>query len=354
MIEEYTDCTEFMRLIAEKKIKPAIVKKYLASTGIVLTASNSEQFAKDAYTILLGGREIEKITHFVISDANYEKSVLINAKKKNDNDVDILDYFADEFNSIRLHAFSDYMIEQPIKIDNELRVHMAYKKKNIGRNKLMEEEMRHMRIFIRKKSESEVSIDIRQPSSFDAKRAIDLLNKMTSSEESEVFLAQINLDLLTDKNKVSFFDKLLSMKFDDWKLKTVTGITVKRSNHIGEEENIEDDEGESNKALIGINQAVLNGSGLRSNDFVQNSLAQGYFISSMKYRYECQEEVEEFIVSISSKNNNLRVDIDKSYCDEDGKLYVQPFSKDKQDKIIQVFQEAANDIFYELSNKQNA
>jgi hypothetical protein len=50
---------------------------------------------------------------------------------------------------------------------------------------------------------------------------------------------------------------------------------------------------------------------------------------------------------------DLRVDIEKSYYDEDGKLCVQPFPKPEQDEIIQKFQEAANRIFYALLEEQN-
>lgn len=52
-----------------------------------------------------------------------------------------------------------------------------------------------------------------------------------SSEESEVDLAHVNLDLLTDKNKVNFYDQLSAYSFDNWKLKTVVGITVKKHQH---------------------------------------------------------------------------------------------------------------------------
>ena len=72
----------------------------------------------------------------------------------------------------------------------------------------------------------------------------------------------------------------------------------------------------------------------------------------MKYRYSCKYEAGEFIISISCKGQDLRVDIDKSYCEEDGKLYVQPFPKSQQDEIIKDFQNAANKVFYDLLEKQ--
>lgn len=136
----------------------------------------------------------------------------------------------------------------------------------------------------------------------------------------------------------------------------VTGITVRKSDIIDDDaldSEISDDNDETG-TLAGINQAILNGSGLRSNEFVQRSLDQGYYISSMKYRYICTKEAGEFIIGISSKEDNLRVDIEKSYCDEDGTLYIQPFMKNQQDEIIHLFQKAANDIFYDLIAEQKS
>ena len=59
---------------------------------------------------------------------------------------------------------------------------------------------------------------------------------------------------------------------------------------------IEDTEDAS--TLSGISQAVLNGSGLRSNEFVEESIVKCYFISAMRYRYEHKIENTEFAVII--------------------------------------------------------
>lgn len=356
MVTEYTDCAELMRLITEQKIKPAAIKRYLSKQGIIFTSINAQTFAEDIYTIFLGGQEMTNITQMIVSDGNYEKSTLINAKlRKHLDDVDILDFFADKFNIYRSSHFQGYVIEQPIKSDSELIVNMSYKRKLPGKNKLIQEETRYVRIAIRKKSTSDVAIDIRQPSSFDAQKALELLQAMTdSSEESEVDLAHVNLDLLTDKNKVNFYDQLSAYSFDNWKLKTVVGITVKKASTS--EDDIEEDTSENDESLsgtlAGISQAVLNGSGLRSNEFVQSSIQQGYYISSMKYRYLCTQEAGEFVVAINSKGENLRVDIEKSFSDDDGNLYIQPFSKGLQDEIIRAFQDASNSIFYSLIEEQ--
>lgn len=358
MITEYTDCSEFMRLISDQKIKPSTVKRFFSKQGVIFTSSNAATVANDVYTILLGGTEMAQVTQMIVSEGNYEKSTLINAKiDQTSEETDLLDFFADGFNSLRSSCYQGYVIEQPIKRDSELLINMSYKRKLPGKNKLIQDETRFIKVAIRKTDKNNVSIDIRQPSSFDTQKVLDILKKIVGdSDDTGVYLSHLNLNLLTDKNKVMFFDKLSAIPFSSWRLKTVTGITVRKSNITDDDDidsEISDDEG-STETLAGINQAVLNGSGLRSNEFVQKSLDQGYYISSMKYRYTCTQEAGEFIIGISSRRENLRVDIEKSYCDEDGTLYIQPFPKNQQDEIIQLFQKSANDIFYELISEQKS
>lgn len=356
MITEYTDCAELMRLIIDQKIKPAAIKRYLGKQGVIFTATNAQTLANDMYTIFLGGQEMANITQMIVSEGNYEKSTLVNAKlKDSSNSADILDIFADKFNAYRSSShFQGYIIEQPIKSESALLVNMSYKRKLPGKNKLIQEETRYICITIRKISTSKVTIDIRQPSSFDAQKALDLLQAMTDpAEESEICLEHVNLERLTSKNKVNFYDQLSAHSFSNWRLKTVVGITVKNATTLEDdiEEDFENDESVPD-SLTGINQAILNGNSLRSNEFVQNSIQQGYYIASMKYRYVCTQEAGEFVVAVNSKGENLRVDIEKSFSDDDGKLYKQPFPKGLQDEIIRDFQEAANTIFYSLIENQ--
>lgn len=358
MITEYTDAAELMRLIADQKIKPSAVRRYLSRRGMVFTAANSNTLASDVYTILLGGMDIENITRLIVSEGNYEKSTLINAKAKDtaDEDLDVIDYFADGFNRFRTSPYAGCILDQPIKTDKDLTIRLVYKRKLPGKNKLLSEEERHIKIVVRKQDNKKVSIDIRHASSFDAQKAIDLLKQIANAtDESDMNLSHVNLERLSAKNKVAFFDRLAATDFGDWRLSTITGITVKKAGYSEDEDENQEitEEGDSTGALAGISQAVLNGQGLRSNAFVQGSLDQGYVITAMKYRYDRIQEASEFIINISSKGLDLRVDIEKSYYDEDGKPCVQPFPKPEQDEIIQKFQEAANRIFYALLEEQN-
>lgn len=354
---EYTDSVELMRLISDQKIKPSAVKRYLSKQGIIFTASNSEALADSVYTILMGGKDIGHITQLIVNESNYEKSTLVNAKTKDTagESFDVLDYFADGFNRFRADPYVGCTIDQPVKTNAGLVVTLIYRRKLPGKNKLLSEEKRHIKINVRKRDAKTVSIDIRHASAFDSQKAIELLSKIANStDDSDMILSHVNLDLLVTKNKVAFFDRLAATDFGDWRLSTVTGITVKKSSlQTDDEEGTEITEDvDATGALAGISQAVINGQGLRANSFIQGSLDQGYVITAMKYRYDRIREASEFVINISSKGLDLRVDIEKSFYDEDGKMCAQPFPKVEQDQIIQRFQQAANNVFYTLLEEQ--
>jgi hypothetical protein len=68
----------------------------------------------------------------------------------------------------------------------------------------------------------------------------------------------------------------------------------------------------------------------------------------MRFRYVFKREASEFAVAINCKGSNLRIDIDKTYSEENGQLFVTPFPRSRQDDIILAFQNAANSIYAKL------
>lgn len=354
MVTEYVDCAEIKRLIEDKKLKPATLKYYLRKKGIVFTASNVEQFAEQVYTIFLGAREISEIRDMMANETNYEKSLVMNLILKQDLEEDIVDVLMDEMNKQKSVKSEDYILEQPVRTEDGAYIHLCYTRKLPGRNKLLEYEKRFLRLNIRKISQREVVVDVRQQSSIDSKNAIKFIEKVSKSE-GLLNLRHINLEMLSNKNKVEFFDRIAAYAFDIWQLKTITGITVKQGVIDEEDEEEGDlliDENDESSTLSGISQAVLNGSGLRSNEFVQESINKGYYISAMRYRYEHKVDTTEFAVLLSFKNQDLRVDIDKTYHEDEGRLYVQPFAKSEQNDIVVNFQNAAYQIFGKLLEEQ--
>lgn len=354
MVTEYVDCAELKRLIEDKKLKPATLKYYLRQKGIVFTANNAEQFAEQVYTIFLGAGEISEIRDMMANETNYEKSMVINLVLKQDSEEDIIDVLMDELNNQKSMKSEDYNLEQPVRTEDGAYINLYYTRKLPGRNRLLEYEKRFLRLNVRKISQHEVVVDIRQQSSIDSKNAIKFVEQV-SKTESLLNLKHINLELLSSRNKAEFFDRIAAYEFKLWRLKTITGITVKQG-IIDEDEEENDlliDENDESSTLSGISQAVLNGSGLRSNEFVQESINKGYYISAMRYRYEHKTDMTEFAVILRFQNQDLRVDIDKTYLEDEGRIYVQPFVKSEQNDIVVHFQNAAYQVFEKLLEEQN-
>lgn len=353
MITEYVDCTELKRLIEDKKIQPAVLKSFLRKKGIVFTASNAKELAEQFYTIFLGTSEISEIRDMLINDGNYEKSLVMNLHTNSNTGEDIIDILIDEISKQKAIKTQDYFIEQPTKTKEGACLQLSYIRKLPGRNRLLEEERRYLRLNIRKITNEEVVVDVRQQSATDSKNALGFIEKIAQSDEN-IGIRHINLEMLSSKNKVEFFDRIAAYKFKVWDLKTITGITVKQGLlDESEEEDIIVEDGEHASTLTGISQAVLNGSGLRSNEFVQESIKKGYYISAMRYRYTHKTDITEFAIVLSFKNQDLRVDIDKTYYEEDdGRIYVQPLIKTEQNEIIIAFQDVAYKVYNELISEQ--
>ena len=313
MITEYIDCAELKRLIEDKKLKSTALKYYLRKKGIVFTASNAKEFAEQVYTIFLGSREMSELRDMMINDGNYEKSLVMNLSMKIDSNEEIIDVLIDEISKQKSVKSEDYFIEQPIKTEDGAYVQFSYMRKLPGRNRLLEQERRYLRLNIRKISDTEVVVDVRQQSAVDSKNAVGFIERISKVDEG-IRVGHINLEMLSTKNKVEFFDRIAAYNFKLWQLKTITGITVKQGllDEDDEDDDIVVEDNENSSTLTGISQAVLNGNGLRSNEFVQESIDKGYYITAMRYRYEHKRDVTEFAVVLSFQNQDLRVDIDKT------------------------------------------
>lgn len=358
MIDTYIDCNEYKRLIEEQKIKPAALKAFLKSNGIFLTSSNSKTLAESMYTIFLGVKDLSEFQELLYGANNYEKSLIFEVTTSDDVEGNILDVVLQGLNTHRTRRINEYSIGRPVKVgDDAIFLEMTYYKKTSGKNKIFEREPRTMRVFVRKDSEHKAIVDIRQQSTYDASRVIDFFEKIKQiDDDGDLFvLRHLNFGILSKENRIKFFDRLIENKFTQWSLKTVTGLTVKKyelDNDINKDENEEEIIEDDNGKLAGISQAILNGQGLRNNEFVQGCLNEGFYISSMRLRYYHLTESTEFIIEISFKGIDLKVDMCRSYVIEDERPIHHPFLKDEQDAIVKEFQDTAKDIYEQITLEQ--
>ena len=127
--------------------------------------------------------------HYQVMIYDFSDKAIENAKKRISENIDIL---IDEMSKQKSVKSEDYFIEQPIKTEDGAYVQFSYMRRLPGRNKLLEQERRYLRLNIRKVSETEVVVDVRQQSAIDSKNAVGFIEKISKADEG-IKIKHINL-----------------------------------------------------------------------------------------------------------------------------------------------------------------
>ncbi|WP_026478288.1 hypothetical protein [Alkaliphilus transvaalensis] len=361
MITEFTVNTDLKRVIEEQQIRPTRVKAFYKQHGILLLNTNAADLAEAAYTLFLGSTDMSSLQELVQTEKNYQKSTvfLIESLDRTQKLDDFHEELVDEINRYRALGNGKYGLEDVVKDEEgNTVVKFCYEKHVSGKVKFISRNKRTLNVTINNMNNSnKLKVDVRQTDSSDSKEFLNFIHmiKRPSSNSPDLFnISHITLDALLSKNKIEFFDKLAKHKFADWKLVTITGISViKNESLMDDAEVLEYDESTNSQALTGISSAILKGDSLRNNEFVQTCLKEDFLITAMKYKYSHKKEAKSVIIDINFKGTDVRVNIDKTYLDDDnGVEYATPLSFSEQDEIIKVFQEASIQVYSDLLNMQ--
>lgn len=133
-------------------------------------------------------------------------------------------------------------------------------------------------------------------------------------------------------------------------------MELKKSQDYDDETKELDEENESDSIanLQGISSAILNGTSIRNNSFVQECLDNNFYVSVMGYKFENLSDLVEAVVEINFKYDDLKIDICKTYeYDNDAEdLRLHPLIMSMQEEILQMFQNAAYKKYNEILKKQ--
>lgn len=366
MINEFTSNSEFKRVVEEQQIKGNRLKHFLKRKGIILLNNKAKDLAQASYTIFLGSEDLTELQELMQVESNYQKSTMLVLTPVDEVDeeeeTNIVDTLLDEVNRYKTIAQGKYVIDSVNrKDDNNLHITFTYEKKVSGKMKFISTKKKTVNVHVESISESkDVKIDIRQTDSGDSKEFISFLESLKgkSTEENEdIFnIKHITLDNLEKNNKIEFFDLVSKKTLDEWRLVNITGISVKKNTDSEENLEVVADETEmsddTKTTLVGITSAVLKGNGLRTNEFVQTCINEGFIITAMKFKYNHKSESKSIVVEINFSNSDIRIDIDKTYLEEEGREYITPLSFSEQDETIKLFQNIAYIVYNELLEKQ--
>lgn len=353
-IEKYVTCEEFKKIIDEKIISATAARQVLQKRGILPIYTSTADLSKLTYRIFYGSEFITSLNELLNLDQNNLKSTVVMIKPKNsDSTIDYMQEINDEFQAAKRIPNTPYTIKEIIKNNdsNEITLKYSYKKQTKGKISLLSYKDVDLNVSITP-IDNKYKVSIVHEGMSESSHFVNFLDKMMNSPQanSSFNLLRIRLDGLTNDNKVDFFDKFSSYKFEDWTLSDITSVSLNRS------QNCEDDIDETladSTELQGITSAILNGAGLRKVDFVQECMNKGFFFQSMRYKLEHKSEPIAIELDISFKQSDLKVIVHKTYeLDENSKYQTHMLSHKKQKSYIDFFQNIAYEIYNNLIQTQ--
>jgi hypothetical protein len=314
MVTEFTDRVEFKRLIEEQQIKSSKIKTFFKKQGIFLLNNSPSDLAIAAYPFFLGSDDLSILQQYVVDEINFQKSTMLVVEPQDSAQTqdELLDLILDEMNRHKNIGAKNFEVGNIILHDDgNVSVSFHYEKRVPGKLSLVSVIPKSVDVHIEKVSNSnKVIIDIRRSDSSDSKEIVAFMDRIRQGQQDSSTLFQIghiSIDALTQQNKVEFFDRISKNKFANWKLETITGITVRKNDSDEDDELIEEDS-DIGGALAGIRSAILRGTSLRTNEFVQTCLKSGFMISSMKFKYSHRQEAISVVVDVNFKGTDIRID----------------------------------------------
>lgn len=350
MVVRYIDNKELKRVVEDGKLKPFKIKSILKAQGIILTTTNAEQIAQQIYPILWGSSDIEMLSQSVDDGNNYIKSSIMEIKV---NDAEnIMDDLEDFFDNATFGS-TKYRLSRINRVsDNQIALKLEYSITRPGRIEFISKQKKVTDIIITQKDNTKALFDVRQASNGEMKEINKFLEIATANDKS-VHTAHISLKNLTNENRIAFFDEFVNTKFLGWRFLTVTKVELKK-NEEDEITELNDEEDSAIANLQGITSAILNGTSIRNNSFVQECLKNNFYISTMGYKFENLDDYIEVVVEINFKYDDLKIDICKTYeYDNDIEdLRLHPIIHSEQEIILKMFQDAAYKKYTEILNRQ--
>lgn len=350
MISKYIDNKELKRVVEDGKLKPFKIKKILKDQGIILTSANPGQIAEQIYPMLWGCLDIEYLSQAIDDGSNYIKSSIL--KLRVDDSECIMDDLEDFFDNA-VTGGNRYKLAGMSRIsDEQLSLRLEYSVIKPGRIEFISNQKKVTDIIVTKKGTNEALFDVRQASSSEMKEINKFLEAATNKDKA-IQPAHITLKNLTNENRVSFFDEFIKMRFNGWRFVTVTKIELKKYEN-DETAELNDEEDSAIANLQGITSAILNGTSIRNNSFVQECLTNNFYVTTMGYRFENLEEFIEVVIEINFKYDDVKIDICKTFeYDNDAEdVRLHPIMYSTQEKILEMFQDAAYRKYNEILERQ--
>lgn len=294
-MNEYPNDQDY-KVIVEEKYGRNNAQQFLQKHSHVLVHSNAtKDLANVTRRMYMGYTQTNLLKEDVLEQDSRKKATAFILESEADNEELIEDL---ESASRRGHVFNEnkqIQVRDVKKTEDGFDINLEYEDRNAARRTLLNSQSKSVSVSITQTDKDDIrkgTQEYRQADEFNA--ASDFFeswrSKRLRERQSEVKRVNFNLEKLPPEDRVKLFTEFLQTHPGSWRFEKVLELGIKQS---GESSDLIDEESETIEAeeeieeeldenLRGITNAVLKGTGLRENQFVQDCLDSGFYFSSVR------------------------------------------------------------------------
>lgn len=283
----YPNSYELEEVIANIANRP-FIDSFAQSRGIFISHADKTTLSKELSNLFFDDFDLEEIRKVAYGHSN--KHTLTGFIVKSENaEFDLISLYEHIRTNDISHRKKGLTMTQLVKHVNKkdsiekYKGTIEYERRRVARIQFLQDEKGSFDFYIYKNENDFWQVEVDCNKSTDSGEIFNLIDKNIGKDST---IESIDLDSLTTKNTISFFDELATQGLGkEWRFVDVKKLTFKKGRDCNkEDEELEENVEEEN--LIGISQAILEGKNLRENSFVKQSEAAGYVFTAMTFEYE--------------------------------------------------------------------
>jgi hypothetical protein len=358
MLQFYPDKNSLKEVMSQK-LSLTNLKELCRTNGVFLLSNNKECLINTAHLFFWGYNEINFLADAIDDERNNKKSIRLNIQPILGSQANIYDVLLSQIkNRLSSQKETERLKIKEVRNINEhvQEIEFQYIKHQKGRVRLLDEVEKNFTLLITANDDKSAVIDVTHDEASDVKTVKDEIQRLIGINNKNIMVKQVNLKSLVLENRVILFDRFFSYTFNNWRTDEIKSIKLVKDVEFMDSDDDEEGENLDNSILSGINSALLQGTALRTNAFVQNCLNRGYYFSQATVRLA--HNIENIKISIDiifrGANRQLEINIAASYEIEEGRDYKKTLPVNEQRDYLRYFHDIINEIYSQLLVEQSA
>lgn len=340
-----------LRRVLNKHVSTKDAHSFLKERGILVHAFKKEDLAKIGADYYYSMADIEDLKEKVDSPENYKKTSRINIPT---SQLDELKSTLISLTDQKLDNDEDTQVIVTSNEDGTWQFEIEYTEYKPSLINLLDVTNRKITVNVNEQGDN-TSLDFNILNSHDYKKVTDIIKKVhQNSDDFNFDFSEISLVKLSIEKRISLFNNFFQHIHEPWSLVEITKLKVKRDKIGEQEDDVDQDQ------LAGINSALLDGKNLIENNFVKNTLKNGFYFSMATMRFENQKAPEfiELVIDFKTRPERCETNIVSSgHYEEEGlgiRTVKNLFNSEKQDNITFNFKNTLYQIYIDLLNSKEA